>query len=568
MAKYNQKVEPVVHKTTTHQGGTGYTQKPENELIGILATGMDNTFYEKEGEREKRFKELISQIASKNKEFVAKALVYARTVFGQRSVTHFGAVELIPFLQGDNLGKRFFSKRDRKVNKGGIVYRLDDMTEILAAYLAKNGADASIPNSIKRGFKEAIENADAYEMAKYQMKGKSVSLVDIVNLVHPAQTEKQGTIKVSVAEYLKAIKGTKFENKIIEETGSVVGNPDGGIVEIPTLHALVLGILKQFNTVEDKNTEAGKTVAEKVKKGEITSEQAKVELNEAKTDNFKELIETKKIGYLALIRNLRNILKTNDKDLLDKACVLLVQQEFIRKSLVWPHQIDLALEIMLLEFSGQPMAKVTKALGEAYELSIPNLQNLLPEGRTAVVFDTSGSMHGDYGRIVLDAKTTINKAPIEKAALIAATFAKGVNGDVYQFASWAKQITGWNPNDSVNTLKKNFMSHQGECNHGTDFGSCFKLFEQLNERYDRIIIISDEQDGYNNVESSFASYCKKFGTPYVYIINVCGYSNTAPIKSGQKVFRLYGYSADIYEKIPMLEINPEVLIEEINKIII
>ena len=92
MAKYNTKTEPIVQKTTTHQGGTGLTQRPESELIGILATGMGNNFYEKETEREKRFKEVLGKVAKKNPLFAAKALIYARTVFGQRSVTHFGAV--------------------------------------------------------------------------------------------------------------------------------------------------------------------------------------------------------------------------------------------------------------------------------------------------------------------------------------------------------------------------------------------------------------------------------------------------------------------------------------------
>jgi polyhydroxyalkanoate synthesis regulator phasin len=435
------------------------------------------------------------------------------------------------------------------------------MAEILACYQAKNGVDAPIPNAIKKGFKDAIEHADTYTLAKYQMKSRGVSLVDIVNLVHPHETPINGTVFVSPEEYAKAIKGTKFE-----KTPVLLDAPKDGKVGIPALRALVLGLLKQFNTVEDKNTETGKVVAEKVKKGEITAEQAKVELNEAKTENYKELIETKKIGYLALLRNVRNILKTNDATLLDKACELLVQKEFIRKSLVWPHQIDLALEVMTIEFSGAAMVKITKALGEAYELSIPNLQHLLPEGKTAIVFDTSGSMHGDYGRVIIDSKTTINKAPVEKAALVAATFAKGVYGDVYQFASWAKQITGWNPNDSVNTLKKNFMSHVGECDHGTDFGSCFKLFEKTNKQYDRVLIISDMQDGYGNVESNYKSYCQKFGTPYVYLIDVCGYAPTVPVKNGNKTFRLYGYNQDIYEKIPQVEINPQVVIDEINKI--
>jgi len=290
MAKYNKKTQPLIQKTVTHQGGVGYTQKPEHELVGILAYGLENTFYENESEREERFKNLISNIASKDKEFVAKALVYARTVYGQRSVTHFGAVELAPFLSGDNLGKRFFSKRDRRENKGGIVYRLDDMSEILAAYFAKNGKNAPIPNAIKRGFKEAIENSDKYELAKYQMKGKEISLVDIVNLVHPSQTEKQGFIEVSVGEYLKSIKGTKWEPVV-----DINGKDDKDTIKIPTLHALILGLLKQFNTVEDKNTESGKIIAEKVIKGDITEEEAEIELNKVKSENFLQLIKSKKI---------------------------------------------------------------------------------------------------------------------------------------------------------------------------------------------------------------------------------------------------------------------------------
>ena len=557
MSKYNQKVEPVVKKTTTHQGGTGYTQKPEHELIGILATGMGNTFYEKEGEREKRFRDLISNIASKNKEFVAKALVYARTVFGQRSVTHFGAVELIPFLQGDNLGKRFFSKRDRKVNKGGIVYRLDDMTEILAAYLAKNGADASIPNSLKKGFKEAIENADAYEMAKYQMKGKSVSLIDIVNLVHPAQTEKQGTIKVSVSEYLKAAKGTKWETKLAETTGSVVGNPEGGNVNIPALHALVLGLLKQFDTVEDKNTEAGKKVAEKVKTGVITKEEAAKELNESKTENYVELIKTKKIGYLALLRNMRNILKTDNTEVLDMACELLVNKDFIRKSLVWPHQIDLALEVMLTEFSGPKMTKVVKALNDAYELSIPNLKELFSYGRTAVVFDSSGSMSTP---VTMADKKRGRAGCLDKAALIAATLAKGLDADAYEFASRCKKLS-YNPLDTVNSIKNKFI-HDAD-GGGTSWSTIFPVLAQ-NGAYDRVFIMSDEQ-GADSVEASYKAYCQQFGTPHVYVINLAGYGPTM-IKQNTKVHRIFGYTADIYETAKKTEMDPEAVIAEINAI--
>jgi polyhydroxyalkanoate synthesis regulator phasin len=561
MSKYNTKRVSPVQGTESHEGGASFTQRPEAELVGMLSAGIQNTFYEKEGEREKRFREIIGKVAKKSPTFVAKALIYARSVFGQRSITHLGAVNLLPYLSGNPLGKDFFSKRNRKKdsNDGGIIYRLDDMNEILACYFAKNGDDAAIPNAIKKGFKLAIENADTYELAKYQMKTKAVSLVDIVNLVHPVESKKNGTMEVSKDEYLKAIKGTKFAKTASEVTGDSV--------TIPAIKALVLGLLKQFNTVENTNTEAGKVVAAAVKAGELTKEDAVKVLTEKKADNFTELIRTKKIGYLALLRNLRNIINTNDTTLLTEACDLLVTKEFIAKSLVWPHQIDLAQEILMLETSGRTLQKVCKALDIAYENSIPNLMELLPEGRTAIVFDTSGSMQGGWSggcKINKGGKgTSINASPEEKAALIAATFAKGVAGDVYHFGTRCERITGFNPNDSIGTMKRHFRTFNGNCGHGTSMESIFSTL-YANGKYDRVVIISDEQTR-DNMNTSLNKYSAKFGMPYVYHVNLCGYAATAT-KTNDHIFRVYGYSSDIYTKIKDFEIDINVVINAIKAI--
>lgn len=275
MARYNTKTQSSTVEVENHEGGTGVKLDPKLELISILSTGLDNTFYEKLGERELRFANVLRQLAKKDPTFVAKALIYARSVMGQRTVTHFGAVQLASFLSGNEIGKRFYGKRDRKKATGGIIYRLDDMLEIIACYQALNPGKP-ISGAMKRGFKAALETADVYELAKYQGKGKAVSLVDVVNLVHPKPS--------------KAMEAT--------------------------FKLLMEGKLKQHDTVEDKNTTAGQKVAAKVKSGEITNEEAQTELKEAKEDNYRELIESGKIGYLALLRNLKNILSnTGDKEL-------------------------------------------------------------------------------------------------------------------------------------------------------------------------------------------------------------------------------------------------------------
>jgi hypothetical protein len=511
MARYNTKAKSTVQTVTNHQGGSGYQYDPKSELVSILATGLDNKYYEKLGERETRFANVIAEVAKTDKLFAAKAMVYARSVMGQRTVTHFGAVELAKALAGDGLGAKFFSKRARKANAGGIIYRLDDMLEIAACYQARNPGK-QLSNAIKKGFKAALEAADEYELAKYQAKNRDLSLVDIVNLVHPKPSEKM----------------------------------------TPVFAKLMKGELKQFNTVEDKNTKAGQEVAAKVKAGEITAEEATVELNTAKEDNFAELIETRKIGYLALIRNLRNILKTGAKaEVVNGACELLTDAKLIKQSLVFPHQIDLALEIMLDEFGASKAKPFIKALNTAYELSIPNLTELFKGGKTAVVFDSSGSMSS---MIKLANKNQGSEAAIAKAALIAATLAKGIDADVFHFADHCDQIK-FNPLDSVNTLKNQFLSKQGSVGYGTAFDS---IMRTLNGKYDRVFVISDMQ-GADMLDS------KAYSNTHIYSVDICGYGTTM-FKPGSKVYKIFGYSSDIYELIKKVEIDPQALIKEIEKI--
>ncbi len=522
MARYNAKPKPIkAQPVINHQGGVGYKYDPKSELITILSTGLDNKFYEKLGEREQRLSNVISEVAKIDVLFAAKALVYARTVMGQRTVTHFGAVELAKYLSGNELGTRFFSKRERKLNKGGVIFRLDDMLEITACYVAKNSSTnkrkdgtptIKLPNSLKKGFKLALEAADEYELAKYQAKNRDLSLVDIINLVHPKPSEKM----------------------------------------VPIFAKLMKGELKQFNTVEDKNTKAGQEIADKVKSGKITKEQAVIELSEAKEDNYAELIITRKIGYLALLRNLRNILKnSSDAELIDRACDLITDKKMIKQSLVFPHQIDLALEIMLAEFGASKSKPFIKALNDAYELSVPNLTELFPNGKTAVVFDSSGSMDA---KIRLINKSQGSESAIGKAALIAATLAKGIGADVYHFADRCDEIK-FNPLDTINTLKKQFLSRQGIVGYGTMFNS---ILVKLNNKYDRIFVISDMQ-GADVLEHS------NYANTHIYSVDIVGYGTTM-FKPGNKVYRIFGYSSDIYELIKKVEIDPKAIIKEIEAI--
>lgn len=521
MARFNKKVTPAP-PVVNHQGGIGKKFSKELELVSLLSDGLDGRYYEKASDKEKRLVSLVQEVGKKDPEFVAKALVYARSVMGQRSVTHVGSVAAAKTLSGHPIASRFYGKRNRKLNKGGIVYRLDDMLEMAAYYFMRNPGK-NLPNAMKRGFRAALESADSYEIAKYQGKGKSVTMRDVMRLVHPKPSAK------------------------MEDT----------------FKALREGTLKQRDTFEDKHSSAGEAVAKKVRSGELTKTEAKVELQKAKAENWKDLIKDGSIGYLALLRNLRNIVKDTDMPTFRKALVLLTDEGRIRKSLVFPHQIDLAFEVLLLEETVPPTRKteLLTAVNKAYELAIPNLTELFSHGKTAVVFDTSGSMQGGWTSMYIG-KRTVNSAPVEKAALIAATLAKGIGADMYHFASRCKQIT-YNPLDTVNTIKNTGTRLIGNVGHGTSFSS---IFTELKGKYDRIFIISDMQGGDSILHgSSYQSYIQRHGQPFIYSVNLNGYGTTM-FNQTSKLINLFGYSSDIYEMIKKAEIDPRQILKEIRAI--
>jgi hypothetical protein len=515
MSRYNETVVAKSRtKTTNHQGGTAYMMDPKLELISLLVQGLDNTYYEKVTDRELRLKSLIDEIAKKDPLFVAKSLIYTRSVVGQRTVTHIGTVYLTPYLSGLDWSKNFFSKRKRKANGGGIVYRIDDMLEIIAAYKSKN-VDKPLPNSLKKGFRMAIEASDMYELAKYQAKGKAISLVDVFNMVHP---------KPSTEEQVAVFKDLMNDN------------------------------LKQFNTMEDKMSSAGQEIAEKVKKGDVSKEEAKVLLESSKEENFLELLENGKIGYLALLRNLRQILllKTENRmDVIKLACDFLTNDSRIKSSLVFPHQIDLAMEVLLTDVSKTTsgMNFILKSLEVAYEKAVPNLRNLFTNGKTAVVVDSSDSMGTN---VTLVGGNKGSESRLAKGALVAATLLKGIDADVFHYADYTKEITNINPLDSINTIKNQILGLRGKLGYGTNMNSVFEL---LGNKYDRIFIISDMQ-GDKYINPNNYKHIK------VYAVDMAGYGNSM-FESGRNLFQIKGYGSDIYELIKKVEIDPKALLNAV-----
>lgn len=306
-----------------------------------------------------------------------------------------------------------------------VVRRPDDATEIAAYYTGTYGKP--LPMALRRGLGDALATFPPYQLAKYQQAGKGWSLVDLANYTHPPHTEAIGQL----------VRGE------LTNTGA---------------------------TWEAMLSAAGQAEEE--------SEQA-----DLKASAWADLLRDRKLGYLALVKNLRNIVQ-QAPEAVPLACEALVNEQAIRGSLVLPFRF-LQAERELRAVPGT--AQVQEALFRAADLALANVPEL--EGRTVVALDVSGSM----ASAVTNGRSKTGAGGVtclEIASLFAATLAKRLHADVVRFAS-AAALTSVSPAAPVLSLARDLGSDTRSLGGGTSFVSIFSAIEK--RPYDRLIVLSDMQ---------------------------------------------------------------------------
>ncbi len=509
--------------TTNRQGHEAYSLDKWLKLLTMLNTlKMESQFYRSENETMQELKTLVDECATEDAYFAAQCIVYSRCVGeGMRSINHLAASYLAPHCAGKDWAKRFYGLWNKKTKSGGTVFRPDDMSEIIACFSSMNKTAAT--NSMKRGFSAAIEKMDAYSLLKY--KG---ALIDVINLVHPNPKNSTATVE-----------------------------HEGNIVSV--IDAIIKGLPVSAETWEVAQSEAGQEVAKAVKEGKIDEKEAEKILKEAKAENWDGLLEEGKLGILAALRNIRNILKSDvKKDTILKLSALLSDADAIRKGKIMPYQIDLAQEVVNSEFSSADARTLVNALLKGYESAVPNLAEMLP-GRNLVMVDMSGSM--TTGVLDSSRKTRYNSSCMDKAALIAATVAKATNADIIRFGSRAEYVS-WNPNSDVFTIAKAMKIDMG----GTSLDTAWREAMQSGRKYDRVFILSDNECNMGSSYKSYMSYVKSVGSPYVYSVDMAAYGTTQ--LAGDKVRYYYGYGYAMFDDIAKSEFNPEYHIEKVKQIVI
>ena len=256
-------------KVLNHESVQAFELLPEMELYTAVCTmALQDKFYETPQEQVDRIVELVGRVDAN---FVAKLAVYARREMYLRSIPLLLVVELARVHNGDNLVGRTIEQ---------VIMRADDIVELLMCYQWRNPRAGikklgKLSNQVRMGLQSAFNKFDEYQFAKYNRSGLEVKLRDALFIVHPkAKDEAQQEIF----------------NRIASGT---LATPYTWETELSALGTQVF---------EDENARRA-----------------------AFKGKWSELITSGKLGYMALLRNLRNILDADVdteivKDVAERIC--------------------------------------------------------------------------------------------------------------------------------------------------------------------------------------------------------------------------------------------------------
>lgn len=357
-----------------------------------------------------------------------------------------------------------------------VALRGDDVTEIMACYLDLFGKP--IPNPLRKGIADVIQGFDEYTLAKYKGEGKAVKMRDLLCLCRPKPKDE------AQSEMWKRLLNGQLETPYTWET-------------------------------------------ELSAKG-----------NNAKT--WEELIDSNKVGYMALLRNLRNILKANPSNV-NKVIEYIENPEAVKKSKQLPFRYLSAYK-ELVNIGG---SRVFDALENAVEASVENMPKL--EGTTVIAVDISGSMS--------DSVSEKSEVRCYEIAMLLGLIANKIcdNSIFYVFNNGIEKYAISHRNGILETATRS------KCGGGTNMYLPFEKMISDRINADRIIVISDNMCNsgggwYSSkpVQSLADEYRRKTGNDiWVHAIDLQGYGTQQ--FCGAKTNIIAGWSEKVLAFIKLAE---------------
>lgn len=470
MAKFNQ---TNTNKTVNKCGHAAYSMKDKDKLVTQVLTTFfgEPKFY---GNNDNELIETAERVLSAEPKFVANLARYARKEMHLRSVAHV----LTALVAHNNNGKPFI-----KEVIADVVERADDITEILACYIAMFGKP--IPNGLKKALGAAMGKFNAYQLSKYNGGNKEVKFRDVLRITHPTPKDREQEALFKM---------------VLDDT---------------------------LPTAERWETE--------------------LSANGNNKETWEKLIAENKVGYMAMLRNLRNILNAQP-DNIDRVYAKLADKEEVLRSKQLPFRFFSAYR----EVQGLSncTSKVLDVLETAIEYSVENLPKL--GGKTVIAIDTSGSMSS-----AISAKSTVKCEDI--ARLLAVLASKICNEYIiFTFDTSLKKVT-FSTKDSIISTALRIPVMGG----GTDLTLPLGYMLQNSIKADRLIMLSDNEINCSYVNGGWRSRygtCQSLADKYrdtvnkdlwVHAIDLQGYGTQQFI--GGKTNIIAGWSERVLEFISLAE---------------
>ena len=492
--------------TKNHEGATAYTMAPELELYSAVVTAsLSNKFYETNQARLKKIQSLIGDVSA---EFVAKLAIYTRENMYLRSIPMVLAAELAKVHNGNPFTKKTVAR---------VIQRADEITELLAYYQFTNNRKATkklnkLSKQIQKGIAMAFNKFDEYQFAKYNRQTE-VSFKDALFLTHPKPKDEAQQ---------------ELFNKIVNDT---LNTPYTWEVELSKLGQL---------TYESPNAKAAAFRAK-----------------------WEELIASGKLGYMALMRNLRNILEADvSAESIEVVANILSDPKKVKRSKQLPFRY-LAAYRELVQLNAGYISYLLDALESAIQVSAENIKGYDLSTRVLIASDVSGSMYSP-----ISAKSKIQYYDI---GLVLSMLMKsrsknvvtGIFGD-----SWMEVNL---PSKGIleNTMK--LRSMEGKVGYSTNGHLVIDELIRNKRVMDKVLFFTDMQmwnsgRGNGSIKASWEDY-KKFVAPNakLYLFDLQGYGNTPLRIESQDVHLIAGWSDKLFDILAAIE-NGSNALAEINKI--
>jgi len=491
--KFNFAFKSKVKETVNYEGAKAFVLTPQLELYTAVATaGLSDQFYEKAADKMQRMRELI---AKNDAAFVAKLAIYAREQMYLRSIPLVLAVELAKQQSGNDVVGKLTNR---------VVQRADEITELLAYYAIANERTEvkklnKLSKQLQKGLAAAFNKFDEYQFAKYN-RDAAVKLKDALFLVHPkAKDEAQQALF----------------NKIVKDELQVAYTWE---TELSALGQ------QKYDTAE-------------LKKAAVKAK-------------WEELIFSNKVGYMATMRNLRNILEAEvSREALEKVCAYIANEKAVANSKQLPFRF-LAAYRELKELNNGRVGNVLDALEQAVLYSAANIAGYDDNTKVVIAADVSGSMQK-----AISAKSKVQNYDIGLmlAMLLKNRCANAITG---MFGDTWKVINVPNRNLLANVLE--FHRREGEVGYSTNGHLVIKDLLQRNQVVDKVMVFTDCQlwntyNGGESMDTVWKRYKKMAPNAKLYLFDLAGYGNTPLNVQRDDVYLVAGWSDKIFNVLNAIE---------------